>query len=120
MQNRQQMMQNMQSSVMQSAGAPQGGPQAILQTQVAAQPGGNVTPDQMMAQAEQMANQLLNMPYEQRTSEMRKIKHSNETLHALVKAKIESIKTQAQSQGRLSGIATDDTTSTGTRTSAQS
>jgi hypothetical protein len=53
----------------------------------------------MMAQAEQMANQLLNMPYEQRTSEMRKIKHSNETLHALVKAKIESIKSQAQSKG---------------------
>jgi hypothetical protein len=98
MQNRQQMTQNMQSSVMQSAGAPQGGPQQSADPSVAAQ-GNNQTPDQMMAQAEQMANQLLNMPYEQRTSEMRKIKHSNETLWALVKAKISSIKTQAQSQG---------------------
>jgi hypothetical protein len=98
MQNRQQMMQNMQSTTMQSAGVPQGGPQASADPSAATQ--ANVTPDQMMGQAEQMAKQLTGMPMEQRMSEMRKIKNSNETLWALVKAKMESLRGSAETQGK--------------------
>lgn len=59
----------------------------------------SVTPDDMMLQAEQEAQRLLGMPYEQRRSEMIKLKKSNETLHSLVKAKMEEIRTQADSIG---------------------
>jgi len=61
--------------------------------------GGNNTPQDMLVQAEQIANQLLQMPYEQRKSQMLQLKKSNEALHALVKSKMESIRQQAQSIG---------------------
>jgi hypothetical protein len=63
-------------------------------------PGGSgITPDDMMAQAEQIAYQMLGMPYEQRKSQLLQIKKSNETLHALIISKMKTIKQQAQSQG---------------------
>jgi hypothetical protein len=58
-----------------------------------------VTPGDMMNQADQIAQQLLNMPYEQRKSELLKIKKSDETLHALVKSKMESQRQQTDSVG---------------------
>lgn len=60
---------------------------------------GNITPQDMLNQAEQIAYQLLQMPYEQRKSYMLQIKKSDEALHALVKSKMESIRQQAQTIG---------------------
>lgn len=57
------------------------------------------TVEDMAYQAEQIAYQLLAMPYELRKSEMLKIKRSNETLHSLVVSKLEKIRGQAQTQG---------------------
>jgi len=57
------------------------------------------TPDDLLAQAEQIAIQLLSMPYELRRGELMKIKKSNETLHAQVLAKMNSMRSQAKSQG---------------------
>jgi hypothetical protein len=62
-------------------------------------PGGGTTPEDMMLQAEQMAQQLLGMPLEIRKSELLKIKKSNETLHALIISKLNSIRQQAKTQG---------------------
>jgi len=56
--------------------------------------GSATTPQEMMVQAEQIAAQLLQMPYEARKSEMLKIKRSDEALHALVKSKMETIRQQ--------------------------
>jgi hypothetical protein len=86
-------------------GAPQPGmpmqPGAPAPMGMAGAPPGasGVTPEDMTLQAEQMAQQLLAIPYEQRRSEMLKIKKSNETLHSLVVAKMGQIRQQAQSQG---------------------
>ena len=68
--------------------------------------GGGVTPDDMMLQAEQMAQQLLGMPYEMRKSELLKIKKSNETLHALIISKMESIRQQAKTEGGYQALQT--------------
>ena len=61
--------------------------------------GGQVTPEDLMQQAEQIAMQMLGMPYELRRSELLKIKKSNETLHSLVIAKMGQVRQQAQTQG---------------------
>jgi len=58
-----------------------------------------VTPGDLMQQAEQIAYQLLGMPYETRKSELLKIKKANETLHALIISKMKSIRQQAQTTG---------------------
>jgi hypothetical protein len=68
------------------------------------QPAGGTTPADLMSQAEQMAMQLLGQPYESRKSEMLKIKKSDETLHALVVQKMESIRNQAKSQGGFQAL----------------
>ncbi len=57
------------------------------------------TPEDLAQQAEQLAYQLLSMPYEMRKSELLKIKKSNETLHAIVISKMEKIRQDAQTQG---------------------
>lgn len=61
--------------------------------------GGNVTPDDLMSTAEQIAYQLLAMPYEMRKSEMLKIKKANETLHSLILGKMKDARSQARSIG---------------------
>lgn len=91
MQNKQTMEQQMQSSTMQAAGAAPPGQ--------AAQQGQSVSIDDKMAQAEQMSQQLLNMPYEQRKGELLKIKKADPTLHALVKQMMEDQRTQNESVG---------------------
>lgn len=66
-------------------------------------PGGGgstgVTPDDLTAQAEQIATQLVSMPYELRRSQLLKIKKSNETLHAIVISKMKELQQQAKTQG---------------------
>jgi len=66
--------------------------------------GGGTTPQDMMAQAEQVALQMLGMPYEARKSELLKIKKSDQTLHALVIQKMEEIRRQAKQQGGFQAL----------------
>jgi hypothetical protein len=66
--------------------------------------GGQVTPEDMMAQAEQIAYQMLGMPYELRRSELLKIKKANETLHALVIAQMQKVRQSAKSQGGFQAL----------------
>lgn len=61
--------------------------------------GGGTTPEDLAAQAEQLAQQMLSMPYEIRRSELLKMKKGNETLHSLVIAKMNTIRQQAQTVG---------------------
>lgn len=70
-----------------------------------AMPGGapagamGTTPNDMMMQAEQLAMQMLGMPYEIRKSQLLQMKKADQTLHALVIQKMEEIRRQAQQQG---------------------
>jgi hypothetical protein len=57
------------------------------------------TPDEMLAQAQSIAQQLLGLPESQKDSELRMLKEKNEVLHSLVKAEIDKIRGQARSQG---------------------
>ena len=66
--------------------------------------GAGTTPQDMLAQAEQIALQLLGTPYESRKSEMLKIKKADETLHALVVQKIEDIRQKAKQQGGFQAL----------------
>lgn len=61
---------------------------------------GTRTPEDVMAQAESLAAELQSMPSSQRISQLRQLKQQDETLHAMVKAKLEQIRSQASSQGR--------------------
>jgi hypothetical protein len=61
--------------------------------------GGGVTPDDMAQQAEQVAIQMLGMPYEARKSQLLNLKKQNETLHAVVIQKMQTIRSQAQREG---------------------
>jgi len=90
MQHRQQVDQQLNSSTMAAAGVP-------------GQPASGeaaMTPTDQVAQAEQIAAQLVAMPETQRKQELAKIRKSDETLWALVKAKMQLQRTQAESQGR--------------------
>lgn len=60
-----------------------------------------VTPTDIMAQAEEEAHRLLNMPYEQRRSEMVKLKKADPQLHALVKQQLEEIRGQMSNEGKM-------------------
>jgi hypothetical protein len=57
------------------------------------------TPEEMMAAAESLAQQLLGLPESQKDSELRALKDKNPTLHALVRASLDQIRSQARSQG---------------------
>jgi hypothetical protein len=65
---------------------------------------GGTTPQDMMAQAEQVALQMLGMPYEIRKSQLLQLKKGDETLHALVIQKMEDIRGQAKSQGGFQAL----------------
>ena len=58
----------------------------------------------MMMQAEQVAMQMLGMPYEARKSELLKLKQGDETLHALVIQKMDDIRGQAKQQGGFQAL----------------
>lgn len=57
------------------------------------------TPDDMLAQAQSLAQQLLGLPESQKDSELRMLKQKNEVLHSLVRAQLDKIRGQARSQG---------------------
>lgn len=56
------------------------------------------TPEDMMAVADSIANQLLGLPEGQKDSELRKLKQSNSVLHSLVRARIDQIRRDVKSQ----------------------
>lgn len=58
-----------------------------------------VTPQDMMAQAQSLAQQLLGLPESQKDSELRMLKQKNEVLHSLVRANMDKIRHQARMQG---------------------
>lgn len=91
-------------------GAPQGGNPPAQGMPPAGATGGmappamnpaDMTPQDLNAQAEGQAQQLLAMPYEMRRSQLTQIKKSNETLHALIIQKMQTMRQQAQTQGGL-------------------
>jgi len=57
------------------------------------------TPEEMMQQAESVAQQMLGLPEGQKDSELRMLKQKNEVLHSLVRARMDSIRQQARQQG---------------------
>ena len=57
------------------------------------------TPEEMMQQAESIAQQMLGLPEGQKDSELRMLKQKNEVLHSLVRARMDSIRQQARQQG---------------------
>ena len=57
------------------------------------------TPEDLQAQAQTIANQLLAMPDAQKNAELIKLKRSDQTMHALVTSMIDDIRQQARSQG---------------------
>ena len=66
--------------------------------------GAGTTPQDMMAQAEQVAMQMLGQPYESRKSELLNLKKSDQTLHALVIQKMEEIRGKAKQQGGFQAL----------------
>lgn len=58
------------------------------------------TPQDLMAEADAMAQQLLQMPYEARRKEMINVKNTNPTLHAMLKQRLEDLRSEASSVGQ--------------------
>jgi hypothetical protein len=58
-----------------------------------------VTPEDTMANAESIAQQLLGMPESQKDSELRVLKQKNPVMHSVVSAKLKDIRSQAQTAG---------------------
>jgi len=80
-------------------GGAEGDPAAQGQPAPAPFDSSQATPGDVLDQAAEEAQRLVTMPYEQRRSELGNLKKTNEQLHALVKAKMESIRGQAKSVG---------------------
>ena len=87
----------------QGGGAPPQGPagMAAQGMSIATPTGPNqkVTPQDMQAKAQTIADQMLSMPESQRQSEMTKLKSQDPVIHSLVKQTIGNIRQQAQTQG---------------------
>lgn len=87
-----------------AAGAAAGGAQDMGQSPVTAYlqsmgPDVPVSPQDMLATAEQLANELLGLPESVKDSQLRMLKQSNEVLHSLVKAKMDQLRNKAKTQG---------------------
>ena len=66
------------------------------------QPNQKVTPQDLQAKAQTLADQMLAMPESQRQSEMTKLKSQDPVIHSLVKQTIGNIRQQAQTAGARS------------------
>ncbi len=73
---------------------PMGGPPAMGG-------GAGATPGDMVAQAEQMAQQLIGAPQSVVRQQLSALKQSDQTLYALVKSKMEQLRQDAASAGRM-------------------
>lgn len=58
-----------------------------------------ITPEDLMATASQLANELLGLPESVKDSQLRELKKSNEVLHSLVKANMDKIRQGLNTQG---------------------
>lgn len=58
-----------------------------------------VTPNDLLATANDIAQELLGLPEGVKDSELRKLKQYNEVLHSLVRAKMDQTRQQAKTQG---------------------
>ena len=61
--------------------------------------GGSASLDDLLAQADQIAQQLLVADSMTRQSQLRQLKNQNEALHAQVKARLADLEQQGKSQG---------------------
>ena len=90
-----QLAMQLEAQMAQQGGMPGGAPGGI------AMPAGDMNPLDLQQQGEQLAVQLLQIPEDGvRSKELQKIHASNPNLHALVKQKMEEIRSQGASQGR--------------------
>lgn len=62
---------------------------------------GTVTPGDLSSQADQLAQQWLGMPYEYRRTAMNAVRQQNEPLHALAKARMDRMRSQAGAEGKM-------------------
>jgi hypothetical protein len=67
--------------------------------------GGAMQPGDVLDQAEQMAQQLLAMPEGERRRQLNQLRQTDETLHAVVKQKLQNMRSQARSVGQDQVIA---------------
>jgi hypothetical protein len=63
-------------------------------------PGSKVSPQDVLAQASQIATQLMGMPDSQRTSQLMALKNENPLLHGQVKEQLAQMRAQGAAQGR--------------------
>lgn len=68
-------------------------------------PNGAMAPGDVLTQADQIAQQLVGMPEGERRRQLSHIRQTDETLHAVVKQRLESIRTEARSIGQDQVIA---------------
>lgn len=68
-------------------------------SQMPSSPNVPMTPQDMLSQAESIAQDLLGLPESQKDSELRALKQKNEVLHSLVTAKLKQIRQKAQTAG---------------------
>lgn len=62
-------------------------------------PNAPITPNDLQAAAEQLANELLGLPESVKDSELRKLKQFNPTLHSIVRAKMDDMRQKFRTQG---------------------
>ncbi len=62
-------------------------------------PNAPITPNDLQAAAEQLANELLGLPEGVKDSELRKLKQFNPTLHSIVRAKMDDMRQKFRTQG---------------------
>ena len=102
-QQKQMMQQYMNSSALQASGGMPVGAGGVQGGGPGGMPGGgqaSITPDDMKGQARQIAQQLVQMPYSQRRSELSKIRKSSDTMHALVKSEMQELRSSAEQKGK--------------------
>lgn len=80
--------------------APGGGPMVPGGAPAGATPSGAATLDELMMQADQVAQQLLTADHLTRRQTLQEIKNSNEALHAQVKASLDRLENDAANQGK--------------------
>ncbi len=78
----------------QPQGPPPGPVTGMLQS-----PDTPTTPQDLLAQADSLAQQMFGLPESQKDSELRALKQKNEVLHSLVKAKMQQYRQKAQTAG---------------------
>jgi hypothetical protein len=83
----------------QMGGAPMPSPTGAPMPPAAMPQGQSATLDELIAQADQIAQQLFIADPLQRDRELSQLKNSDEALYAQVKARLDSLRQQAQQQG---------------------